>query len=155
MTKHQLFALASRGQIGPETRIVVNGKESKAGKVSGIKFGTEIDSESLFGQSHPIKDDALDWEKIQVDLEESTLRQQRERKGQRERTLKFHIENPDDGYVPMKSVFPHLANLGPMLMWYNFFFFLFAAFTTCGIYMGSLWYRVYCSNRDKSFFSGL
>jgi len=39
VSKHQLFALAKRGEIGPETRIVVDGKESKARKVKGLEFG--------------------------------------------------------------------------------------------------------------------
>ena len=39
VTKHQLFALAARGTIGPQTRLIFNGKESTVGKVNGIVFG--------------------------------------------------------------------------------------------------------------------
>jgi len=39
VTKHQLFAMASRGMIGPDTPINVNGKLATAGKVQGIAFG--------------------------------------------------------------------------------------------------------------------
>ena len=41
VTKHQLFALAARGNIGPETRLIFNGKESTVGKIKGIEFGGE------------------------------------------------------------------------------------------------------------------
>ena len=50
VSKHQLFALAKRGEIGQETRIVVDGKESKAGKVKGLEFGKESVSEPPAGQ---------------------------------------------------------------------------------------------------------
>jgi len=39
VTKHQLFALAARGTIGPETIIQVDGKPYTAGKIKGIVFG--------------------------------------------------------------------------------------------------------------------
>ena len=39
VTKQQLFALASRGSINPQTPIKVNGTHAKAGKIKGITFG--------------------------------------------------------------------------------------------------------------------
>lgn len=47
VSKHQLFALATRGRIGPKTKIVFNGKESTAGKVKGIEFGEKTVEEPV------------------------------------------------------------------------------------------------------------
>lgn len=38
VTKHQLFALAKRGDILPGSRVVVNGTETTAEKIKGIEF---------------------------------------------------------------------------------------------------------------------
>ena len=46
-SKHQLLALALRGRIGRQTRIVLDGKESTAGKIKGIVFGGENTVESI------------------------------------------------------------------------------------------------------------
>ena len=121
VTKHQLFALAERGQIGPETRIVASGKESTAGKAKGIEFGTEGNP------IPPIKDDMFEWDKIQEWEKEQKKLEQEEG-----RTWQKKTKNVSFNSKEMKSVFPHLAALGPMLMRYNFIFFLFSAFTTCG-----------------------
>ncbi|MCL2305719.1 MAG: hypothetical protein FWC43_10280 [Planctomycetaceae bacterium] len=42
VSKHQLYELARRGQIGPETRVVADGTETLARKIKGIEFGTKI-----------------------------------------------------------------------------------------------------------------
>ena len=53
VSKRELFVLAKAGKVGPETRIVVNGAESVAGKAKGIEFGSSQDDaeEDIFGIS--------------------------------------------------------------------------------------------------------
>ena len=46
VTKSQLFDLAKSGDIAPETRLVVDGKETKARKVQGIEFAEDVAIES-------------------------------------------------------------------------------------------------------------
>ena len=104
VSKHQLFALAKRGEIGPETRIVFAGKESTAGKIKGIEFG----------KPQEVRFDYAEQEFMGV-------------------ADGFEIEPPEykpassprftSTNVPMASVFPHLAALGRVLMLYNFIFF--------------------------------
>ena len=47
VSKHQLFALASRGTIGPETPLSIDGKLTTVGKVKGITFGGQASVASL------------------------------------------------------------------------------------------------------------
>ena len=46
VTKAQLFELAKNGDIAPETRLVVDGKETKARKAQGIEFAEDVGTES-------------------------------------------------------------------------------------------------------------
>ena len=46
VTKHQLFALAARGTIGPDTTIIVDDKPYLAKKVKGIVFDAQAFSET-------------------------------------------------------------------------------------------------------------
>jgi|GEM_PF-6984457 len=41
-TKAELFALAKAGSIGPETSLLVNGKNAKARKVKGMEFHIDV-----------------------------------------------------------------------------------------------------------------
>ena len=49
VTKHQLFALAARGTIGPDTTIFVDDKPYPAKKIKGIVFDTQTSSEASGG----------------------------------------------------------------------------------------------------------
>jgi hypothetical protein len=52
VTKSQLFELAKYGDVTPETRLVVDGKVTKARKVQGIEFAYSINP--LSGQSSAV-----------------------------------------------------------------------------------------------------
>ena len=114
VSKHQLFALAKRGEIGPNTRIIFSGKESTAGKIKGIEFGKPEVRFDFAEQEFMGVADGLEIEPPEYEPAPSP---------------RFTSTN-----VPMESVFPHLAAVGRMLMMYNFIFFLLTAIGVCGVF---------------------
>ena len=156
VSKHQLFALAKRGEIGPNTPIIFNGKESTAGKIKGIEFGKESISESFVEKESSFADqdrlaqyrqkfygDSQQFDEISDDIEPFPMPSKnsfefvdQEYMTVADGLIPDYKPATSPGFkstdVPMASGFPHLAALGPMLMWYNFIFFILAAISACG-----------------------